>query len=466
MKNSESRITIGAGAAVLFVLLAGVGGNLKGKADALAAAEVREHPAHSPDTAEAGGGKARAPSQDPRRLEKIHKKLLDIWKSSTATSNDPELRAQTMQLLAQMSSPEIEAFLRSLPSGSERMGVDFLMVRRVLRGWVLQDGPAALAYLDTCGSARSSMTRMMITDMIMNWVRDQPDAALAWMSEQSLAPLQQARVANIRLNSLMVLVESDPDRAFQELSSMKGKDVSEQLKNWGGTNGRNPELRKRLLDYAAGTGNPGDLPAVRTAIINAIADEDPEAAKEFVRNLQASGRELTALDTALTTATARKNPESAYTDWLQKNSKVTEIPTEIRYGISAWLGRSSMGDHDDGEPIKWLDALPAGGQRDILYESTIPALAGFHRFPVLARQRPERAAHAVAAGGLAEGCGVEGRPACRRSGAAEEIAASINLSIHRLSFPRWVILDFTNNVTMGPDEALDRAQLALPATHR
>lgn len=386
MKNSEPRITFGAGAvAIFFVILAGVGGNLKGRADALAATGTREHPAHSPDAAGEGGGKAQAASHDPQRLEKIHKKLSDILKSPTASSSDPELRAQTMQLLAQMSSPEIEAFLRSLPSGSERMGGNYLMAWCVIRWWGMQDCPAALAYLGTCSSARSNTTRMMTTGMIMNWTQDQPDAALAWMSEGSLTPQQKERVSNIRLNSLMVLVESDPDRAFQELSTMTGKDVSGQLTNWGGTNGQNPEIRKRLLDYAAGTGNPEDLAAVRAAIISAMANKDVEAAKEFVLNLQASGEERVALDATLTAATARKNPESAYTDWLERNGKVTEIPATIRYGISAWLGQSSMGDHDDGAPIKWLDALPAGDQRDAFYESSIPALAGFRHFDDAAR---------------------------------------------------------------------------------
>jgi hypothetical protein len=387
MKISESRITFGFGtAAILFVLLAGLGGNLKGKADASAAREAGDHPTSSPDAAAAEDSE-RTPSgsQDPRRLEKIRGKLLETWKPPTICVFDPEARAQTSQLLSQMSSAEIDSFLRSLPPGSDRKGATSQMVRCVLFSWVLQDGPPALAYLGNCDSARSNLVRMRTTQMVMSWADYDPDAALAWMGEGTLTPVQKNQVANIHLNSLMVMLDSDPDRAFAELSSMQGKEISDQLRLWGGTNGKSPEMRERLLDYAAGTGNPEDLAVVRTSIAGSMAEVDPDAARAFVGSLQASDEELAALDASVTVATARKNPESAYTDWLQRNSKFTEVPAAIQLGISAWLGQSSMGDHDDRGAIKWLDALPAGTQRDALYESSIPALVGFRHFDEAAR---------------------------------------------------------------------------------
>jgi hypothetical protein len=387
MKSSESGITFGFGtAAILFVLLAGLGGNLKGKADASAAIEAGDHPESPTDAVEAeDAGKTPSGSQDSRRLEKIRGKLLEIWKSPTTGLFDLEARAETSQLLSRMSSAEIDAFLRSLPPGSDRMGGTSDMVRCVLFSWALRDGPAALAYLGNCDSARSSLVRMTTTQVVMSWADYAPDAALAWMSDGTLTPVQQERVANIRLNSLMVMLHSDPDRAFTELSSMPGNEISDQLRLWGQTNGKSPEIRERLLDYAAGTGNPEDLAAVRTSIAGSMAEEDPEKAREFVESLQASGRELAALDATVTVEAARKDPESTYTEWTQKNSNVTEIPAEIQFGISAWLGRSSMRDHDDRGAIKWLDALPAGGQRDALYESSIPALVGFRHFDDAAR---------------------------------------------------------------------------------
>ena len=254
------------------------------------------------------------------------------------------------------------------------------MVRSILSAWVLRDGPAALAYLGTSATARSKSILLFTTQLVRDWIQDQPDAAMAWMNGESITPLQREQIANIRSNSMRTLSESNPDRWFQTLSTLSGKDVSEQFEYPSGVYSKDPELRKRLLDYAAYTGNPEDLIAVRNFVARAMAVNDPEAAREFIQTLQASAKELAALDAAVTAATARKNPESAYTDWLQRNSNVTEIPRAIQSGIGSWFE-----DNDRGQVTAWLNAIPAGNQRDLIYESSIPAFAGFQHFDEAAK---------------------------------------------------------------------------------
>lgn len=365
------------GAAAVIVLLAGIGGHMKGEVDGTAARRLRQSSSAVGGPFDTVNFVDKKPGPlDPKRFQK---RLWEIWKTAPAGMFDPEARALTWRVLAEMSSPEIDAFLRSLPPGSERSGETSEMLRCIISAWILRDGPAALAYLGTCDSARVSLTRMTTNQAAMSWVQDQPDAAFAWMRDGALTPIQKERVANIRLNALMVLLESDPDRAFQELNTMHGKDVSEQLRLWSGLNGKDPDMRKRLLDCAAATGNPEDLVTVRISLASSLAATDPEAAMSFIETLQATGEELSDLEATVTVGKAGKDPEAAYTAWLERNGDATQIPASIRYGIGAWMSK------DAGATISWLDALPADGQRDIVYENSVPTLAGLQHFEEAAK---------------------------------------------------------------------------------
>lgn len=370
--TEKNGILVSAAAAVAIVLLAGVAGHLKGKADSIADA-LSDEPLISrfePNVqGETVGNKS--DSSDPLRLEKIHKRLRQIWNSPTIGDGDPEAQAQTSHLLAQMSSAEIEAFLRSMPPGSESHDGTYQMVRCILSGWILRDGPAALAYLDVEYKNNTPATN----GILESWVRDQPETVLPWLNYESTTPVQQQRVEQV----LLSLLENDPDRAFKQLSTMKGKDVADQLWLWAIFPGEDPEMRKRLLDFAAATGNPEDLASVRSSIAHRMAGKDPEAAREFVRNLQADSEEQAELEAAITTGVALEERESAYTDWLQRNTGVTEIPATIQYGISDWI------NDEPEDTIKWLAALPAGTQRDLMYENSIPALAGNGSFDEAAK---------------------------------------------------------------------------------
>jgi hypothetical protein len=368
MKNTESNgISWSTAAAIAFILLAGVGGHLKGKADTIADARSGARAVSGLDTAgEEDPVGRKSDSSDALRLDRIHKRLFEIWKSPTSGGYDPEAEARTSHLLEQMSSAEIEGFLRTLPPGSADHAYE--MTRSILFAWGMQDAPSALAYLSTCDS-----TRMTIS-LVERWVLDQPDAALAWMDGGSLTLVQKRQMRDMRLQSLLGLSNSDPDRAFKELSNMKHEDAADQIWLWSISHAQDPQMRQRLLDYAAASGNPEDLASVRSSIAGSLARADPDAAKEFVRNLKIGDEDAAELDAAVTVGAAYDDPEAAYSDWVQRNPGVMDVPATLQNGFSEWM------DDDPDRAIKWLKTLPAGGLRDRLYESSIPALAGSEHF--------------------------------------------------------------------------------------
>jgi hypothetical protein len=360
------------------VILSGAGGWVTGTSAGRKDARVNALPLDHGDLTDSpapGSQEMRKPSGgDPAEATgKIHVRLWKVWNESPDPNIDPAARAKIARLVATMSSSQIEAFLRSLPPGSEK-GPYWQLRRLILFQWVRQDGLAAMAYMSKSENAKSRSSRMDTSQLAMLWAGDQPDMALAWMNDESLPPELKKRAANFRFNSLMVLMETNPDRAFQELSRMSPADVSRQLKNWAGTQADNPKVRQRVLEHAAATGDPKDLTEVRSILVSVLSAKDPAAAAELMDSLPRDSAEFHALELVATVGRAGKEPKATYDEWLEKTDVSAGIPETISYGIGSW-----MGNHPD-EAIKWLDGQPLGEKRDVLYADSIPALAGFDHF--------------------------------------------------------------------------------------
>lgn len=359
---------------VAIVLLAGFGGNLKGRADAKAAGAIRNDSRHR-DVPEARATE-REPSAGSSRpaYEAIRKRLNLIWQESPDPACDFEMLAEMDRLLAKMTSAEIAEFLQSIPPGLERRAPYFQLGREIVCWWTLKDGPAALAYMGSRPDADVSMGRMLTTQTFMLWAADQPGAALEWLRSGNLTTKQREYAENLRLNATITMVESDPDRAFLELPYLGPEEVANYLGTWAGCVGEKPEMRQKLLDRAAATGRPEDLVRVRNSIVAKWATTEPDAALAYIDSLQVTDLERQNLDMALASATARKDPKAALDTWLERNASATVIPDELNKIVGAWMMPGPEA------AAQWLDSLPEGPQRDAIYSGSIRALAGFDQY--------------------------------------------------------------------------------------
>lgn len=363
---------VGFGVAV--IILAGLGGNLKGRADARAAGVVVNDSKHR-EVADARTQDRQASALSSRpAYEAIRNRLNSIWRESPDPARDFEMIAEMDRLLERMSSAEIAEFLRSIPSGLERRSPYFWMSREIVCWWTLKDGPAALAYLGSLPDGEGTTGRMLTTQTFMMWAADQPEAALGWLRSGNPTPGQQANAENLLLNATITMVETDPGRAFQELAYLKPDEVAGYLETWAGCVGEKPEMRQQLLDRAAATGRPEDLAQVRNSIVAKWATMEPDTALAYIDSLQVTDLERQKLDASLASATSRKDPKGALDTWLERNASATVIPEELNKIVGTWM----MPGQD--EAIRWLDGLAAGEQRDALYSSSIRTLAGFEQY--------------------------------------------------------------------------------------
>jgi len=359
---------------VIVIILSAVGGHLKGMADAGEDNRTRDtRPLADATTSPSGKSRPSSRENEPVSTDKTHQRLWKAWRESPNPSYDPEASSEICRLISTMSSPQIAAFLKSLPPGSES-GAEWMLRWTILRCWVLQDGPAALAYMGSEPGAAGRRDSMETNGIVMAWATADPDAALAWINDENLPPELKKRASNIRRNSLMTLMDTEPDRAMEELTRMTPGDISKQLKLWAGTHGKDPEIRKKLLEYATSKGDPADLGEIRSTLVTVIAEKDPAAARAIIDTPGLDAAERAALELAETVGRSKKDPQASFDAWLEKNDVSNGIPEPITFAIGAWLW-------PEPEPaIKWLEGRPAGEKRDALYASSIPALAGYREF--------------------------------------------------------------------------------------
>lgn len=359
---------------VIVIILSGVGGHLKGMADAKQENRTRDtRPLAGTSTSPSAQSRPSTRKDESVSVDKMHQRLWKAWRESPNPSYDPEASSEICRLISTMSSPQIEAFLKSLPPGSEA-GADWKLRWTILRCWVLQDGRAALAYMGSEPGALGKSDSMETTAMVMAWATVDPDAALAWTNDENLPPEQKKRASNIRRNSLMSLMDTEPDRAMEELPRMTPGDVSKQLTLWAGTHGKDPEIRKKLLEYAASNSTPEELREIRSIIVGVLGEKDPDAARAIIDTPGLDSGERAALELAETVGRAKKNPQATFDAWLENNDVSNGIPEPIVFAIGSWFW-------PEPEPaLKWLDGQPAGEKRDALYASSIPILAGFQDF--------------------------------------------------------------------------------------
>lgn len=380
---------------IIIVIFSAIGAGLKGTADGRSDARVRSHCVQTDGTSSEWGTREKFSGGDPTiSTEKIHQRLWKIWRESPDPGNDPEAYAKIGRLLATMSSAQVEEFLRSLPPGLSH-GPDFRLSLLVLQAWVLQDGPAALTYIGTGKDAKININSLVTSQLTSLWVGDEPDAAFAWMNDESLPPELKKKAARLRRHSLMNLMDTNQDRAFQELSQMEPEAVSEQLKLWAGTHGTKPEVREKLLEHAARTGTPEATEEILSILMRVLSEKDPAAAQQLIDSRKATA-DPAALELAATVGRASKEPKATFDEWLEKNDVSAGIPEPIMYGIGSWMWNKPE------EALKWLEDQPAGEKRDTLYADSIPALAGFEYFGKAAQiaaaiESPDRRASALQA---------------------------------------------------------------------
>lgn len=125
---------IGMGAAI--ALLAGFGGNLKGRADAKSA--VPNSSASLGLNEREVGTRQRENSAGSSRpaYETIRKRLYAMFRESPEPTSDFEMLAEMERLLGKMTSAEIAEFLRSIPPGLERRAPYFQLSKEIRSWWV------------------------------------------------------------------------------------------------------------------------------------------------------------------------------------------------------------------------------------------------------------------------------------------------------------------------------------------
>ncbi len=316
-------------------------------------------------------------------------RLHSIWKASADPAFDFELKAETDRLLARMSSDEIAEFLRGMTLESEPQWDLYELRRDIVLDWVGSDGVAALNFLGD-----SELDQHLATIAFMSWAADSPDEAFAGLRDSQLSPGLQKRNENLLLNALITVAETDPERAFQEISHLAPEDSIRHLSVWAGCYGHDPAMREKLLARAAAGGRPEDLVNVRSHIMANWGSREPAEALAYLDALELTEIQRQHLEAALAKGKGRTEPHAALDDWRERNASAAELPPAIPETVSTW-----MLNHPN-HATRWLETLPDDSARDLFYESSIRPLihsGGFQKAAEMADaiRSPELRARAV-----------------------------------------------------------------------
>lgn len=354
-----------AGLPLLF--LAGWSGQAAGRARAASASlsgetnagMIAEQADPSRAPAEGKGDASRGPLNVKKKLDQ----MLRVWRESPNPDLDFELSAEFNRLLSGLTSDEFRALYRESVSR-----LPFRQQYALLTAWAVMDPTAAIDSLD--GGGRD---KFLVIGLYREWMLRDPDAAMKWLSEGDASPALKERARILRLNAMRDLVEVDADSALAQIPKMERAEAVQNLKEWLFSDALSEAMRQRVLETATSLATPEELVGIQKAQAVKMAEKDPAAAMALASMLELPESERLQFDASLHFAREDVPLAKALDEWMAAHGDDTEVPREVQVKISTLMS------HESEEADRWLSSLPAGPQRDLIYEKAVRSYLGLGR---------------------------------------------------------------------------------------
>lgn len=346
------------------LFLAGWGGHAAGKSSAARRLAHEGDPAVTARKAtmeETQKRGARTPSTAD--LKRSSAQLLRIWRDSPDPNLDFELMGEAARMLDGRDAGELAALYQEFRGAS----LENRMIRReILAAWVAKDGAAALSAMG--GNLYDRFTSI---DVFRNWMLLEPDAAMKWLSEGDAPPSLKDYAKTLRLNSLRTLVEVNAGEAFAQIPRMERAEAVQNLRNWINSSNLPEAMRQRAMELAKGMATPQEMTQIHSYQAVQMSVGDPAGAAALVETLELPANERLQLDARIQMANPGVPDGKAIEGWLSGHPDQVEVPTAVSAKLSSWLFKN----RDEG--TRWLDGMPPGPGRDLIYANAVRDFIGF-----------------------------------------------------------------------------------------
>jgi len=291
--------------------------------------------------------------------------LFKRWKSSPCTSGDFELQEESRQFLDRVPVPDLEAWIRELPSTSN----DETDIRPYLRRFILEAlAPRAGGYLVKSLAVHPPNQGDMddARAALRSWLQSDPAAALAWMERGEVPASLKDEIEGARADARTSLDWKDPEAFEKRLAGLNEEDRLEALASFACEASFDPEKREVVLRRIS-TASPEDAKALRGPLLRTMGQENWRLAVGTMVSLPMPDEERADIDLSLTTEAAKigqffgPRPEQAeiMQGWLDRNPGEA-LPEKYLEVTEGWSSRDEEGYRS------WLERQPAGKRRDIL----------------------------------------------------------------------------------------------------
>ena len=352
-----------AGLPLLF--LAGWSGEAAGRAKAGASAAVPRSvvTVEEEDTSSAAAAGKNASSRNTVDVDKKMAQFLRAWRESPFPDLDFELSAELERMLGGMTSDEFRYLYEA--SGNR---LPFRQRVAVLEAWAAVDAPGAMGALDF-----GERDKFLVIGIYREWMLRDPDAAMNWLGDGGASPAQKERARILRVNAMNSLVEVDADSALAQIPKMDRAEAVQNLKGWLFSNSLSEAVRKRVLETATSLATPEELVEIQKNQAVKMAEKDEAAAMTLAGTLELPESERLQLDARLHFAREDVPVAKALDEWMSAHGDDAEVPREVQVKISTLMFQQRE------EADRWLANLPAGPQRDLIYEKAVRSYLGFER---------------------------------------------------------------------------------------
>ncbi|WP_367873944.1 hypothetical protein [Luteolibacter sp. Populi] len=298
-------------------------------------------------------------------VKELKDRLQYLWRSSPDPFRDWEVKRETRQLLAKLTTAELEAWFRS--SEEAVTSAEHFLRSEILKSWAQRDGPAAVTRCST-GKDDPSISAFI------SWAEVDREAALHWLRDVELPPHVGSRKSSLRVNFLLRLVRYDFDRVTQELPFMDAAERASTLNALALNAPDDPAARERLRKLTAESPDEAESIRMESSLLTRLAQTDPAAARARVDAMDLTPERRAQLEFGILYGAANNHPAEAYAEWVAHHPAEQPLPETFWPLLDQSLSFRT-------EPmIAWMDSLEAGSVRDAIYERGTRLVAAKQNF--------------------------------------------------------------------------------------
>ena len=315
----------------------------------------------------------------PRRgdvVDAAHAKLQDIWRGSPHVASDWEAKARIDRILDGLAAEELaELFDRMEVVDGWQMSE---ISRRIGMRWAAIDPEAAMKAALAKSRNRGAY---FASSIFKGWAAEHPQDALAFLDREGLDPKLLAMRDHLRMDIIEYLPERDFALAVEGLEKLENA-AAGVLEGWGSRYVEDAAMREKLMEYAKGTGRPGDYAALNDGMVRQWPQDDVLGLMNHLQDLQAylESDAVPAADrpqvdaTAVGAAIYREYNEPALEWWMGRYADSAEAPQPVREAMSYWSRRKP------DAAAQWLEQQPESQQRDALSAAAAPGFMAQNNF--------------------------------------------------------------------------------------